>query len=253
MSPLVLITGATAGIGEATAHLLASKGYRLILTGRRSERLEQVVQACEALGAEVYSLGFDIQNRIETEAALASLPTHWSAIDILLNNAGLSQGLNPVHEGDWADWDRMLDTNVKGLLYVSRWVSKGMLARGKGHILMVSSIAGKEVYANGNVYCASKHAVEAIVRSMRLELNPYGIKVSSIAPGLVETEFSQVRFKGDLERAAQVYQGYEPLQATDIAEAVLFMINRPNHVNIADLTILPTAQASATLVHKKAN
>lgn len=251
MASLVLVTGATAGIGEATALLLASKGYRLILTGRRKERLEEVTQACNKLGADVYPLCFDIQNRTEAEVALASLPHAWCEIDVLVNNAGLSQGLNPVHEGDWADWDRMIDTNVKGLLYVSKWVSRGMVERGRGHILMVSSIAGKEVYANGNVYCASKHAVEAIVKSMRIELNPFGIKVSSIAPGLVETEFSQVRFKGDLQRAAQVYQGYEPLRAIDIAEAVLFMINRPEHVNIADLTILPTAQASATLVNKK--
>lgn len=251
MALLVLVTGATAGIGEATALLLASQGYRLLLTGRRNDRLQQVAKACQEKGAEVFTLCFDIQNREATEAALASLPQNWQQIDILVNNAGLSQGLNPVHEGDWGDWDRMLDTNVKGLLNVSRWVSRGMIERGSGHILMVSSIAGKEVYANGNVYCASKHAVEAIVKSMRLELIPYGIKVSSIAPGLVETEFSQVRFKGDVARAAQVYQGYEPLRAQDIADAILFMINRPAHVNIADLTILPTAQASSTVVNKK--
>ncbi len=251
MHPLVLVTGATAGIGEATALLLAEKGYRLVLTGRRADRLDAVAAACGKLGAEVYTLCFDIQDRRAVEAAFDSLPEEWQNIAVLVNNAGLSQGLNPVHEGDWGDWDRMLDTNVKGLLYASRWVSRGMMARGSGHILMVSSIAGKEVYANGNVYCASKHAVEAIVKSMRLELNAYGIKVSSIAPGLVETEFSQVRFKGDQARAAQVYMGYAPLRAQDVAEAVLFMINRPEHVNIADLTILPTAQASSTVVHKK--
>lgn len=251
MKPLALITGATSGIGEATALLLAGQGYRLVLTGRRNDRLEQLAQQCMALGGEVQTLCFDIQDRSATEAALESLPTAWQLIDVLVNNAGLSQGLNPVHEGDWADWDRMMDTNVKGLLYVSRWVSRGMIARTSGHILMVSSIAGKEVYANGNVYCASKHAVEAIVKSMRLELNAHGIKVSSIAPGLVETEFSQVRFKGDVERAAQVYKGYEPLRAQDIADTIWFMINRPAHVNIADLTILPTAQASSTVVNKK--
>lgn len=251
MKPLALVTGATSGIGAATALLLAGQGYRLVLIGRRSERLTELAQKCTALGGEAQMLCFDIQDRSATEAALESLPAAWQAIDVLVNNAGLSQGLNPVHEGDWADWDRMMDTNVKGLLYVSRWVSRGMIKRASGHILMVSSIAGKEVYANGNVYCASKHAVEAIVKSMRLELNAFGIKVSSIAPGLVETEFSQVRFKGDVERAAQVYKGYAPLRAQDIAEAIWFMINRPAHVNIADLTILPTAQASSTVVNKK--
>lgn len=251
MKPLALITGATSGIGEATALLLAGQGYRLVLTGRRNDRLEQLAQRCTVLGGEVQTLCFDIKDRSATELALESLSAPWQTFDVLVNNAGLSQGLNPVHEGDWADWDRMMDTNVKGLLYVSRWVSRGMIARASGHILMVSSIAGKEVYANGNVYCASKHAVEAIVKSMRLELNAHGIKVSSIAPGLVETEFSQDRFKGDVERAAQVYKGYEPLRAQDIADAIWFMINRPAHVNIADLTILPTAQASSTVVNKK--
>lgn len=251
MKALVLLTGATSGIGRATALLLARLGYRLILTGRRAERLAAVAADCGALGVAVKTLCFDVQDAEATERALSELPEEWAAIDILINNAGLSQGLNPVHEGLLSDWDIMLDTNVKGLLTVSRWVSKGMIARGQGHILNVSSIAGKEVYANGNVYCASKHAVEAITKSMRLELNPYDIKVSSIAPGLVETEFSEVRFKGDKARAAQVYTGYQPLKADDIAEAILFMLNRPAHVNIADLTILPSAQASSTLVKKQ--
>jgi len=251
MGALVLLTGATSGIGKATAVLLARSGYRLILTGRRAERLEEVATVCRALGVEVKTLCFDVQNAVATESALAELLGNWAEIDILINNAGLSQGLNPVHDGLLSDWDIMLDTNVKGLLTVSRWVSKGMIARSKGHILNVSSIAGKEVYVNGNVYCASKHAVEAITKSMRLELNPYDIKVSSIAPGLVETEFSKVRFKGDKVRASQVYTGYQPLTAEDIAEAILFMLNRPAHVNIADLTILPTAQASSTLVKKQ--
>lgn len=251
MKALVLLTGATSGIGRATALLLARLGYRLILTGRRAERLAAVAADCGALGVAVKTLCFDVQDAEATERALSELPEEWAAIDILINNAGLSQGLNPVHEGLLSDWDIMLDTNVKGLLTVSRWVSKGMIARGQGHILNVSSIAGKEVYANGNVYCASKHAVEAITKSMRLELNPYDIKVSSIAPGLVETEFSEVRFKGDKARAAQVYTGYQPLKADDIAEAILFMLNRPAHVNIADLTILPSAQGSSTLVKKQ--
>lgn len=251
MGALVLLTGATSGIGKATALLLARSGYRLILTGRRAERLEEVALACRSLGVEAKILCFDIQDATATERALSELQDAWSEIDILINNAGLSQGLNPVHEGLLSDWEIMLDTNVKGLLTVSRWVSKGMTARGSGHILNVSSIAGKEVYADGNVYCASKHAVEAITKSMRMELNPYDIKVSSIAPGLVETEFSEVRFKGDKARAAQVYTGFQPLTAADIAEAILFMLNRPAHVNIADLTILPSAQASSTLVKKQ--
>ncbi len=252
MAELVLLTGATSGIGRATALLLAKSGYRLILTGRRIERLEEVANACAALGATVKTLCFDVQDAAATESQLASLPEAWTKIDILINNAGLSQGLQPVQEGLFDDWDTMLDTNVKGLLRISKWASQQMIAGGAGgHILHVSSIAGKEVYANGNVYCASKHAVEAIAKSMRLELNPYDIKVSSIAPGLVETEFSEVRFKGDKARAAQVYAGYQPLTAEDIAEAILFMLNRPAHVNIADLTILPRAQASATLVKKQ--
>lgn len=252
MSALVLLTGATSGIGRATALLLARSGYRLVLTGRRADRLEEVATACRTLGVEVKTLCFDVQDAAATEMALSALPASWMDVEVLINNAGLSQGLNPVHEGLLSDWDIMLDTNVKGLLTVSRWVSQKMIARGNGgHILNVSSIAGKEVYANGNVYCASKHAVEAITKSMRLELNAYDIKVSSIAPGLVETEFSEVRFKGDKDRAAQVYKGYQPLLAEDVAEAILFMLNRPAHVNIADLTILPKAQASSTLVKKQ--
>jgi 3-hydroxy acid dehydrogenase / malonic semialdehyde reductase len=252
MSMLAFVSGATAGIGEAIAQKLAEAGYRLILAGRRADRLQALAQQLHgAYGTAVWPLQFDLQDAEACNKAIASLPEAWRTIDVLVNNAGLSQGLHPVHEGDWADWDRMIDTNVKGLLRLSQLISRAMIARNKGHILMVSSIAGKEVYANGNVYCASKHAVEAITKSMRLELNPYGIKVSSIAPGLVETEFSEVRFKGDVARAAQVYQGFTPLKAEDVAEAVLFMLNRPAHVNIADLTILPTAQASSSLVHKQ--
>lgn len=251
MGALVLLTGATSGIGRATALLLARSGYRLILTGRRKDRLDAVAAACRSFATEVKTLCFDVQDAEATEQALSDLSGQWAEIDMLINNAGLSQGLNPVHDGLLSDWDIMLDTNVKGLLTVSRWVSRGMMERGQGHILNVSSIAGKEVYANGNVYCASKHAVEAITKSMRMELNPYDIKVSSIAPGLVETEFSEVRFKGDKARAAQVYSGFQPLTAEDVAEAVLFMLNRPAHVNIADLTILPSAQASSTLVKKQ--
>ena len=249
---VAFVTGATAGIGSAIAHKLAAAGYALIVSGRRAERLTALADALQtAYGTEVLPLCFDVQDATATMDALAGLPKNWQKIDILVNNAGLSQGLSPVHEGDLGDWDRMLDTNVKGLLVVSRSVSRLMIAAGGGHIIQVSSIAGKEVYSNGNVYCASKHAVEAITKGMRMELNPYGIKVSSIAPGLVETEFSEVRFKGDKERARQVYIGYAPLQAEDIAEAVMFMVDRPAHVNIADLTILPAAQASSTMVRKE--
>lgn len=250
--PIAFITGATAGIGRAIAHKLSAAGYDLIVTGRREARLTELAEELRRQpGVAVYPLCFDVQDAAATMAAIAALPVRWQQVDVLVNNAGLSQGLSPVHEGDLGDWDRMLDTNVKGLLVVSRSVSRLMIAAGAGHIIQVSSIAGKEVYPNGNVYCASKHAVEAITKGMRLELNPFGIKVSSIAPGLVETEFSEVRFKGDKERARQVYQGYAPLTGDDIAEAVWFMINRPAHVNIADLTILPAAQASSTLVRKE--
>ncbi len=248
MSRIALITGATAGIGEAIAHKLAADGWSLILTGRRRERLQRLAGI---FGDKVRVLPFDIRNRAETEAALLSLPDAWQEISLLINNAGLSQGLDPVHNGNPDDWDTMIDTNVKGLLTVSRVVSQWMINRGiAGHIIQVSSTAGREVYPNGNVYCATKHAVEAIAKGMRLELNPYDIRVSTISPGLTETEFSVVRFKGDSDRASQVYKGFEPLRAEDIAEAVQFMVNRPAHVNIADLVIMPAAQASSGLVKK---
>jgi 3-hydroxy acid dehydrogenase/malonic semialdehyde reductase len=249
---IALITGATAGIGEATAIQLAEAGYRLILTGRRAERLQSLAQRLRSTyGVEVLECCFDIRDRIATQAAVADLPAAWRAIDVLVNNAGLSQGLEPVHTGSEEDWDTMFDTNVKGLLTMSKAVGKIMVERGSGHIINVSSTAAKDVYANGAVYCASKQAVEAITKVLRLELHVYGIKVSSIAPGMADTEFSEVRFKGDRERAAQVYKGFEPLHATDIAAAIWFMINRPAHVNIADLTIMPTAQAASGVVKKQ--
>ncbi len=251
-SPIAFITGATSGIGEAVAHQLAAAGYRLILTGRREERLRALTEVLlKAHGSDIQWLCFDVRDRAAAIAALQGLSSDWQAVDVLVNNAGLSQGLEPIHVGDEGDWDTMIDTNVKGLLTISKLVSGWMIGRGQGHIIHVSSTAGKEVYANGAVYCASKHAVEAITKALRLELNAYGIKVSSIAPGLTETEFSEVRFKGDKARAAQVYQGFEPLVAQDIAEAVWFMINRPAHVNIADLTIMPTAQAASGVVKKQ--
>jgi len=243
---LALVTGATAGIGEAVARRFAAEDWDLVLTGRRSERLialsQELVERCPQVG--VLALTFDVCDEEATFAALEGLSEDWQSVDVLVNNAGLSQSLEPVHRQDPADWDRMIDTNIKGLLRVSRVVAPWMRRRGRGHIINLGSIAGKEVYANGAVYCATKHAVEAITRSMRMELNPDGIKVGLIAPGLVETEFSIVRFKGDRERAAAVYHGLEPLVADDIADAVWYMASRPAHVHVADMLILPTAQAS---------
>jgi len=243
---LALVTGATAGIGEAVARRFAAEDWDLVLTGRRSERLialsQELVERCPQVG--VLALTFDVCDEEATFAALEGLSEDWQSVDVLVNNAGLSQSLEPVHRQDPADWDRMIDTNIKGLLRVSRVVAPWMRRRGRGHIINLGSIAGKEVYANGAVYCATKHAVEAITRSMRMELSPDGIKVGLIAPGLVETEFSIVRFKGDRERAAAVYHGLEPLVADDIADAVWYMASRPAHVHVADMLILPTAQAS---------
>jgi 3-hydroxy acid dehydrogenase/malonic semialdehyde reductase len=243
---LALVTGATAGIGEAVARRFAAEDWDLVLTGRRSERLiafsQELAERCPQVS--VLTLTFDVCDEQATFAALEGLSEDWQSVDVLVNNAGLSQSLEPVHRQDPADWDRMIDTNIKGLLRVSRVVAPWMRRRGRGHIINLGSIAGKEVYANGAVYCATKHAVEAITRSMRMELNPDGIKVGLIAPGLVETEFSIVRFKGDRERAAAVYHGLEPLVADDIADAVWYMASRPAHVHVADMLILPTAQAS---------
>lgn len=245
---IALVTGATAGIGEATAIKLAAEGWKLILTGRREERL---IDLASRLGVPTMLLSIDMRNRVAVEAALDKLPDDWKNIDLLINNAGLSQGLQPIHNGNPNDWDTMLDTNVKGLLYISRIVSRWMIDREiKGQIIHVSSTAGKEVYVNGNVYCASKHAVEALAKGMRLELNPYGIRVGTVSPGMVETEFSIVRFKGDTARAAKVYEGFEPLRAEDVADGIMFMVNRPPHVNISDLLIMPTAQAASMVVKR---
>ena len=249
MDKNVLITGATSGIGKATAKLLANEGYNLILCGRRVERLEKLEKELSRK-SKIKTLSFDVRDRKTVAAEIAGLEDEWKEIDILLNNAGNAHGLGPVHEGNIDDWDAMIDINVKGLLYVSKAVVPGMVERKSGHIINIGSIAGKEVYPNGNVYCASKYAVDAINQGMRIDLNQYGIKVTAINPGLVETEFSLVRFKGDKERANANYQGYKPLSADDIAEVILFTLQRPSHVNICDLLILPTAQASATIVNK---
>ena len=243
---IALITGATAGIGHETAFLLAQNNYNLILTGRRKERLESIKKELESnFNCKVQILNFDIRKRVEVENALSSLPNEWKAIDVLINNAGLAAGLGPVNSADMDDWENMIDTNIKGLLFITRIVSPWMVNRHSGHIINLSSIAGKEVYPNGSVYCGTKHAVAAITKAMRIELMPSGIKVSSIAPGAVETEFSLVRFRGDEEKAAKVYKGFTPLCAKDIAETILFIITRPAHVNIDDLLIMPINQASA--------
>ncbi len=251
MSRIVLITGATSGIGEATARLLAKHNFRLIVCGRREERLSQLVEDIKSQ-TDVVQLNFDVRDRNAVTEAIGTLPHDWSDIDVLVNNAGNAHGLSPVEEGDLDDWDAMIDINVKGLLYVSKAIIPGMTQRSAGHIINIGSIAGKEVYPNGNVYCASKHAVDAINKGMLLDLNQYGIKVSAINPGLVATEFSLVRFKGDEDRAKTVYEGYQALKAEDIADIIHFAITRPAHVNISDLVVLPTAQASATVVNKKA-
>lgn len=245
MKKIALITGATSGIGKATAQILASNGYDLIITGRREELLNNLLKSIsKETDAEVLPLCFDVRDLAQTEKAINSLTGKWENIDVLINNAGLAVGLGPVHTGVVDDWDRMIDTNVKGLLYISRLISPRMVEKGAGHIINMSSIAGHEVYPNGAAYCASKHAVQAITKAMRIELLPFGIKVGSISPGMVDTEFSLVRFKGDKEKADSVYKGLTPLYAADIAEAILFMVTRPKHVNIDELIIVATDQAS---------
>lgn len=245
--PIALITGATSGIGEATARLLATS-YRLILCGRRSERLERL---SAELDTDCHTLSFDIREKEVVAQAIDSLPDLWKQVDVLVNNAGNAHGLDLIHEGSVEDWDAMIDINVKGLLYVSKAITPGMVKRKRGHVINISSLAGLEVYTRGNVYCASKHAVDALTKGMRLDLNPYGIKVTSIDPGLVETEFSMVRFKGDASKAGRVYENYTPLTAVDVAETIEFVLSRPAHVTIGDLLILPTDQASSTVVNKK--
>jgi NADP-dependent 3-hydroxy acid dehydrogenase YdfG len=247
MNKIACITGASSGIGLATAHALANEGFRLILCGRRKD---QLLQLQADLPVESYVLTFDVSVLTEVEAAFTSLPEAWKSIDVLLNNAGNAHGLGPIQSGDVADWDAMMHMNVDGLLYVSRAVIPQMIERQTGHILNISSIAGKQVYPNGNVYCASKAAVEALSQGMRQDLNVHGIKVSNIAPGAVNTGFSQVRFKGDQAKADAVYAGFEPLVATDVADLIRYMVMAPAHVNIADVTILPTAQASATQINR---
>jgi len=249
---IALITGATSGIGEATARSLAKNNFDLILCGRRKDRLQSLEKELSA-STDVTTLSFDVRNRKEVNTAIQSLSARWKNIDVLINNAGNAHGLDPIQTGNVDDWDAMMDINVKGLLYVSHEVLPVMTERKSGHIINIGSIAGKETYANGNVYCASKAAVDVITKGMRIDLNSFGIKVTAIHPGLVETEFSLVRFKGDSERASTVYKGFDPLAGEDIADLILFALTRPAHVVIADLLVLPTAQASATVVKKNLN
>lgn len=252
MKRIALITGATSGIGEATAKKLAENGFNLIVAGRRADRLDSLKSSIERENkeCEVLTLNFDVRVYSEVEAHLGNLPDKWKNVDVLINNAGLAVGLNPIHEGLVDDWERMIDTNIKGLLYVTRTIAPNMVKRKSGHIINIASIAGKEVYPNGNVYCATKHAVDALSKGTRMDLIHYGIKVTQICPGFAETEFSLVRFKGDEQRANSVYDGFLPLVADDIADAIIYAVNAPDHVDVQDILIMPKAQASATIFHK---
>lgn len=247
----VFVTGATAGIGRSCVRAFAREGARVLFCGRRADRLDQLAGEVKAeFGVPVRSFTLDVRDRGAVDAAMASLPTEWAAVDVLVNNAGLSRGLDKLHEGKISDWEEMIDTNIKGLLYVSRAVLPGMVARGRGHVINIGSIAGHDVYPGGNVYCATKFAVNALSRALRLDLNGTPLRVSSVDPGMVETEFSMVRFHGDEPRATKVYQGVKALSPDDVAEAVVFCATRPSHVNIGEMIIMPTAQASPTMVHR---
>ncbi len=249
---IVLITGASSGIGEACAREFARAGARLIITARRREKLHQLAQDLELeYDAEVLPLPLDVTRRADVENSLETLPESWSEVDILVNNAGMARGVAKLHEADPDGWEEMIDTNIKGLLYLSRVLIPGMVKRGRGHVINIGSIAGHQVYPGGNVYCATKHAVNALSQGMSIDLLGTGVRVSSVDPGLVETEFSLVRFEGDRQKATAVYEGLESLKGVDIAEAVLFCATRPSHVNIADMVVFPTAQVSAHLVHRE--
>jgi hypothetical protein len=249
MSKTALITGATSGIGKATAEILAKNNYKIILCGRREDRMAELEKELSKL-TEVHTLLFDVRDKKAVSDSIASLPETFSAIDILINNAGNAHGLDPIQNGDLDDWDAMIDINIKGLLYVSKAIIPQMVERKSGHIINIGSTAAKEVYPNGNVYCATKHAVDALNQGMRMDLNPFGIRVGAVHPGMVQTEFSEVRFKGNTDRAEKVYQGFTPLQPEDIADIIHFVVSRPYHVNIADLVVMSTAQASSTIIKK---
>lgn len=247
MNKIALITGATSGIGKATASLLAKNNFNIILTGRRIDRLAQTAKEIKKqFGVQVLPLVFDVRNYEEVKKYLGNLPKEWQNIDVLVNNAGLAVGANTIDKGVIDDWDRMIDTNIKGLLYVSKMIMPLMIARKQGHILNIASIAGKEVYLNGNVYCATKHGVDALSKAMRIDLLPHNIKVTNIAPGMIDTEFSVVRYKGDQQKADEVYRNMEPLLAADIAEIILFAVQRPSHVTLNDIVVMPTAQANTS-------
>ncbi|MGB2171471.1 MAG: SDR family NAD(P)-dependent oxidoreductase [Flavobacteriaceae bacterium] len=248
MKKTLLITGATSGIGKATAELFASKGARLILCGRRQERLEALKKK---LNTQVHTLNFEVSNREAVFKAIASLPESWKNIDVLINNAGNAHGLDPVQTANLDDWDVMIDANVKGLMYVTKAILPQMVERKQGQVINLGSIAGQEVYPNGNVYCASKFAVDAFTQGMRIDLNPFSIRVCAIHPGLVETEFSMVRFKGDRQRSDMVYNTLDALQAEDVAQAIAYMVDAPAHVTVADLVLLPTDQANATVINRR--
>lgn len=251
MKKVALITGATSGIGEATALMFASNGYDLIITGRRSERLKTLKDKLEDDSVKVLDLCFDVRDENQVKDIIGQLPQEWRRVDVLVNNAGLAAGLDSFDSGDSDDWNRMIDTNVKGLLYVTKEVVGIMKENNtEGHIINIGSIAGKEVYPNGNVYCATKHAVDALTKGMRMDLLKFGIKVTQICPGAVETEFSLVRFHDDAEQAKSVYKGYEPLVAMDIADCIWFVVTRPKHVNINDMVVMPAAQASSSVFLK---
>jgi 3-hydroxy acid dehydrogenase/malonic semialdehyde reductase len=249
MKKIALVTGATSGIGRATARILAQNNYKVILCGRREDRLKTLEKELSEF-TEICTLCFDVRDKKAVFESINSLASNFSIIDVLINNAGNAHGLSPIQDGNLDDWEAMIDINVKGLLYVSKAIIPQMIEQKSGHIINIGSIAGKEVYPNGNVYCASKYAVDALNKSMRMDLNPFGIRVGAIHPGMVETEFSEVRFKGDKEKAANTYKGLKPLRAEGIADIIYFVVSRPYHVNIADLIVYPTAQASATIVNR---
>lgn len=254
MKKIAYITGATAGIGEASAHKFAANGWDIVITGRRADRLIELQKLLqEKYQVSVLMQCFDVRNLSEVQKNIQAMDAKWRQIDVLLNNAGLAVGRGPIQEGIYDDWERMIDTNIKGLLYISREIIPIMISNGKGHIINVASLAGIESYGGGNVYCGTKHAVRALSRSMRIDLVEHGIKVSTISPGAAETEFSIVRYKGNTEQAEKTYEGFMPLSAEDIAESIYFMATQPKHVNIEEIFILPTAQATSTIIHRNSN